>query len=472
MITLFPDQQDSVDAVAEKMRQGSKSILMQGATGSGKSIISTYIVQRAMAKNRNILFTVPRRDLVRQMASTFNSFGLDYSYIAAGKSFNPYAQAHIASTETLKRRLSKMRPPHLAIIDETHYGGKGLDEIISWLKDAGSYIIGLSATPWRLSGQGLGCWYDDMTVGPSIRWLIDNKRLSDYRAFAPSQVDLSGVKKIAGDYAKGDLSGRMEDRVLVGNAVSHYKKHAMGKLGVTFACSRKHSEILAQTYRDQGISAMHVDGETPMDERARIFKAYANREIMQLTCAELLTFGFDIASASGVKDVTVQCITDCQPTQSLAKQMQKWGRGLRYDPEPHLFLDHANNFDPETGHGLPCSERDWSLADWKKKRGSGEAEKSVPVRQCDECYFCHPPAETCPNCGYEYPVKYRTIEEIEGELEEIKAEKEVEETEAKKKARMEVGQANTLDDLRNIAKDRGYAKGWVYQMARVKNIKK
>jgi superfamily II DNA or RNA helicase len=442
---------------------------MQGATGSGKSIISTSLVKRALKKNSTVMFIVPRKDLIRQMAGTFYKFGIDYSYIASGMRYDFNTPAHIASKDTLIRRMNDVRPPKLAIIDETHYGGAGLGKIVDWLKSHGSYIIGLSATPWLLSGKGLGCWYDEMVCGPSVKWLIDNGRLSDYRAFAPTTVDLSGIRTVAGDYNRGDLSERMEqDKVLVGDAVKHYKKYADGKLGVTFAVSRKHSEILAEAYNQAGVPAAHVDGETSMEDRSRIFKDFADGKILQLCNAELLTFGFDISMASGVKDVAVECITDCAPTKSLAKQMQKWGRGLRHDNDAHMFFDHANNI---ATHGLPCSEREWSLADWKTKRGGHKEERSIPVRMCEKCYACFKPAPICPNCGHKFKTKFRTIEEIEGELEEISREKAEAEKKEKKNKLMEVGRAKTMDDLWAIARERNYKPGWVYKRARLKGIR-
>jgi DNA repair protein RadD len=464
VITLKPDQVTSVDAVADAFRNGHRHVLLQGATGSGKSIISTEFVRRSLLKDKRVWFSVPRKDLLRQMHEVFREFSLDHSYIAAGHSHNPFAQAHICSTDSLRSRLSRVQAPHLAIIDETHRGGEGLDKIIKWLKSNGTYIIGLSATPWKLSGEGLGCWYDHMVLGPSIKWLIANKRLSDYKPFAPDHIDLSRIKVSGGDYAKGQLSEKMEqDRVLIGNAVRHYKTHAMGKLGVTFAVSRKHSELLAQAYRDNGIPAMHIDGETPDGERKRISKAFANRELLQLCNAELLTFGYDLSTASGVKDVCIECVTDCQPTKSLAKQMQKWGRGLRYDGTQHFIFDHANNIEE---HGLPCDDREWTLAD-REKKSRADGEKSIPVKQCEKCYFAHRPAPVCPNCGNIYEIQSRDIEEIEGELKEIDRNAVLVQ---KKKKRMEVGQARTIDDLKRIAEDRGYASGWVWKMAKIRGL--
>ena len=91
------------------------------------------------------------------------------------------------------------------IVDETHFGDEALDKIIEWAKNYGAFVLGLSATPWKLNGKGLGCWYDTMVEGPTIRWLIDNKYLSDYRAFAPDTLDLSGIRMSAGDYNKKTL---------------------------------------------------------------------------------------------------------------------------------------------------------------------------------------------------------------------------------------------------------------------------
>lgn len=484
MLTLYDDQQRHVAKVIDAMHAGHRAILMQAATGAGKSVMASYMVHRALNKGNNVWFFVPRKNLIRQMHGTFNKFGVRHSYIAAGNSLNPYEKAHICSTETVRRRIKDgkivARPndyeelialiktgiiplPHIVFIDETHYGGNGLDMIIKFLKANGVWIVGLSATPWQLSGQGLGCWYDHMVMGESIRWLIDNHRLSDYRPFAPSRVDLSRVRMANGEYSQRDISQKMEDdSVLIGNAVQHYKDHAMGKLNIAYCTSIKHSELVADEFRRQGVPAAHIDGETPDAERRRIIQAYANRELLVLTNCELLTFGFDLASQVN-KDVTIECMSDLRPTKSLALQMQKWGRVLRMKNEPALIFDHANNFDE---HGLPCDDRHWTLADRVKGAGGSSGVRMNPVKLCPECYFSHKPALACPNCGYEYPVESRELFEVDGELAEIARQQQ-----ERKEKRMEVGQAKTLDDLRRIREERGYKHAWVSTMARAKGIK-
>lgn len=463
MVTLYPDQSDMIERVVDSLRKGHRSVLLQYPTGGGKSIMATEIVRRALSKGNNVWFSVPRRELIRQMGQTFDDFGVRFGMMAAGHRYRPDRDAYICSTDTLKSRLRSFTPPKLAVIDETHFGGAGLDAIVKWLKAGGTTILGLSATPWKLSGQGLGCWYDDMVIGPSVGELIKAGRLSQYKGFAPSHVDLKGIKTAAGDYAKGELSALMEaDKVLIGNAVKHYKEHAYGKLNVAYCVSIAHSKMVAQSFNDAGIPAAHIDGTTPDDERKRIIMAYAKRELMVLCNCELLTFGFDLSSQVGM-DVTIECMSDMRPTKSLALQMQKWGRVLRRKPYPAIIFDHANNI---MEHGLPCDEREWSLADREKGIGGKKGEKLLPVKECDKCHYCHKPAPQCPNCGRVYEVQSRTIEEVDGELAEVDAAA----MRKKMEARRQVGRAKSIDELEAIARERGYRSGWVQIQAKLRGL--
>lgn len=459
MKILYEHQLKMVD---ESRSCGRRSILLQAPTGSGKSVIASYIVWSALSKGSNTWFIVPRRELMRQMSRQYIDFNIGHTFIGAGLSYEKKVNNVICSLPTLIKRLDTLTPPKLAIIDETHYGSEGLDTVIKWLRKNNCYILGLSATPCRSDGRGLGMWYDYIVEGPSIRWLINHGFLSEYKLFAPDKIDLSGIKTVAGDYAKGELAGMMENnRVLIGNAVKHYKQAANGMRGVTFTTSRKHSEIVCEAYNSAGVKAACIDGNTPEDERIRLARALANKEILQLVNVDLLTFGYDLASAAGV-DVTIECMSDLRPTKSLALQMQKWGRVLRKKNMPAIIFDHANN---TFEHGLPCDERDWTLSDREKKTGNFKAPE-IPVKTCTNCFYTHKPAPSCPNCGFVYPILSREIEEVDGDLVEINT------AAIKKKERMEVGRSKNLAELLEIEKKRGYKKGWAYLTAKRKGIVK
>jgi len=442
-VNLLPDQAETLARLRAEMGR-HKSVLLQAPTGWGKTAASVYMLSQARAKGKRVIFTVPRKDLLEQTSKDFDGYNLDHSYIAAGRQFNPYSRAYIGMVDTMARRLDSLPDEDLVIVDETHYGSTALDRIIQHYKAKGAWIVGLSASPWKLSGEGLGKWYSSMVRAPDIRWLIDNKRLCEYRAFAPSRPDLSGITVSAGDYQRGQLSSFMEqDRVIVGDAVRHYRERAMGRLNLAFCTSIKHAEIVADTFKASGIPAASIDGKMDMAQRRKIIRAFAMREILVMTNCDLCTFGFDLSMASGMK-VTVEVMSDLRPTKSLALQCQKWGRVLRYKDYPAIIFDHAGNM---AEHGMPCAEREWSLESRVQKKSDGE--KAPPTRQCPNCFYVHSPAPICPECGTAYEVKSREIDEVDGELIEIDKDSEV------RKRRTEQGRARTLDDLIALGQKRG-----------------
>jgi DNA repair protein RadD len=388
------------------MRQGNKSVLLRANTGAGKTIISSTMIAGSKSKDKRCMMVVPRKELLKQTADTFNKLDIPFTFIASGLPTNPFAQTFLAIVPTLVNRLDNAPDVDILIIDETHYDFGRVDKIVKHYKAKGTYIVGLSATPTREDGIGLDCLYDAMVEGESTRWLIDNKRLSDYRLFAASHLDVTGIRKVAGDFNKSDLEKRMlEDKVIMGDAIKHYKEHAMGKLTVGFTTSRIHSMKVSAEFNEAGIPSAYIDGSMKDDERTRIIKAFARREILHLVNCDLLTFGFDLASAAQM-DVTIEVMIDFAATQSLARQLQKWGRVLRYKDEPAIIFDCVGNF---LRHGHPCSDREWSLEGIKKGVGEGK-EKTIPVRECKKCHFTHPPAPKCPECGYVYVVEEVKLE--------------------------------------------------------------
>lgn len=445
MIPLYDDQSKLVDETRQAMRR-SKSVLVQAATGFGKTRLAAHMCAAAAAKGHKAMMVVPRRELLKQTAESFTDLEIPFGYVAAGRESNPFAKVTLATSGTLVRRLDTTPEQGVVFIDETHYGASQLDKIINHYKDKGSWVIGLSATPERLDGRGLGCWYGGMVQGPPVADLIADGRLSGYRMFAPDTPDMTDIRKTAGDYAKGQLAEKMEsDRVLVGNSVRHYRQHAMGMLDVVFCASIKHAEIVAEAFNLDGIPAAVIHGGMSDADRLSVVRAFARRELLALCSVDLLTFGFDLSSAAQM-DVTVEAITDLAPTQSLAKQMQKYGRALRAKPFPAILLDHAGN---SARHGLPDDPREWTLAD-KDRNGGGGGDRADPVRQCETCFFVHPPAPTCPECGFVYPIKSRMIEEVDGDLSEVTA------GARKLTPKQEQGQADSLDDLIRLGKLRGY----------------
>tara|TARA_R100000093_G_C1939921_1_gene71733 strand:- start:253 stop:1605 length:1353 start_codon:yes stop_codon:yes gene_type:complete len=421
-------------------------VLAQAATGFGKTICAAWMARATTGKGNDITFTCHRQELVDQTSAAFTSVGVKHGFVVSKMPFAPHARVKVASVGTLKNRLDVLTPPKLLVIDEAHHcAAAGWATIVDWAKAGGAKIVGLTATPWRLSGEGLDQYFDDMITGPSVSWLIENGYLSEYRAFAPGAPDMKGVHSRAGDYVRGEIEDIMDTNQILGDTVQHYRRHARGKKGLVFCVSVRHSEHMAARFRDSGISAQHLDGNTPSEVRRKMIRAYADGHIDVLTNVDLFGEGFDLSALAG-REVPIQAVSLCRPTMSLSLFLQQVGRALRPDDEPHIILDHAGNL---MRHGFPDDDRQWTLQA-RKKKNRGNVGAAVPIRQCDHCFYVHRPAPVCPNCGHVYEIAAREVEEIDGDLGELNV------RERRRLRLQEQHECGDIDDLIALGRKRGY----------------
>lgn len=425
-----------------------QSVLVQSPTGSGKTVIASYMASSASEKNNRVYFICHRAELVDQTAKTFRKFGLSFGYIAAGYPVNYYEQIQICSIDTLKNRLDKCPVPTICIWDEAHHvAAGGWARVMSYYSK--SKHVGLSATPERLDGKGLADYFECMVLGPAVRWLIDNKYLADYKLFsAPGAPDMSKVHTKMGDFVKSEAAQVMDNSQITGGIIRHWQKNARDKRTIGFAVSVAHSQHICEQFKKAGIVAVHLDGKTAKTERRAVAKSFAKGDIQVLWNVGLFGEGYDL-SAQADSDVTVDCVIDAAPTQSLAAYLQRCGRALRpkADGSHAILLDHADNW---KRHGLPDDDRQWSLLG-KKDRERKNSESDIATRQCKECYAIHKPAPECPLCGYVYVIIGREIEEVENDMVEVDKEF------ARRQSRKDQGAAQTLDALIDLGIERGYS---------------
>jgi superfamily II DNA or RNA helicase len=427
------------------MRRGHKSILIQLATGGGKTAIASYMLKRAAEKGHTAFFNCHRRELIKQSLSTLDKFDVPCGTIAAGWPYKKFNKVFVASVPSLGRRLKRVPKPYLIFWDEAHYiGAKTWTNIFKSYPDA--FHVLLTATPTRLDGKALGNYASAMVRGPSMRTLIDQGHLADYKIYAPSKPDLSGVRRQMGDFRKSDLDDILMKPTIVGNALNEYKKFCSGKKAVAFCVSRKHSRFVVDCFNQSGIAAKHVDGETPTFERDQAIRDFAAGKIKVMSNVDLFGCGFDLPS--------MEAIIGLRPTQSLSLYLQQAGRVLRPAPNKKhaIILDHVGNVER---HGLPDEDREWSLKGRSTSKNSKQ-ELNTPVRICQSCFAAQHPTPVCKYCGVPFEVKHREVDEVDGELSEIDTAK------FKRKARSEQGKAQTLDDLYKLGKQRGYKnpRGW------------
>lgn len=451
---LRPFQVQDVASLRAEYQAGRTSVLYVLSTGGGKTVVFSHIVKGAVSKGNTVCILVHRQELLLQASEKLTDLGVNHGLIAPGHT-PTRDPVQIASVQTLVGRMGRGEVGGFAllVIDEAHHSTAGSWSKILAMNAAkypGARVLGVTATPIRLDGKGLGAIFQSMVEGPPIAELIRLGYLAPPKVFAPPmKADLSGLRVIAGEFAKNQMAERMDKPTITGDAVDHYRRILQGAPSIVFCASVAHAAHVAAEFRGAGYKAATVDGGMEDRERKRIIGALGAGQLNILTSCEIVSEGTDLPVVAGAILL--------RPTASLGLYLQQVGRALRPSPDKTyaIILDHVGNC---VRHGLPDDVREWDLAGVKSRgKGATDTGPGIAVKQCPKCFACHRPAPFCPHCGHKYQIELLAPDKVAGELEEITPER----AEAMRLAkRMEIGRAKSLEDLETIAAARGYQKGW------------
>jgi DNA repair protein RadD len=442
-------QEKAVTLTRQSISTGHKRPLLVLPTGAGKSVIYAAIIALAVQKGSKCLFLVHRRNLVKQFAETLYKFhGIVAGTVMAGVEFEPGLYVYVSTVQTYHRRMNLDElgfnrffiDADIILTDEAHTTiSKRYIDIFNAYKD--KVIIGTTATPARSDGRGLGDVYDDLLDVIDVAALTEMGFLSSVRYFAPSDVDLSGVRVVLGDYENRELAERMSKPKVIGDVVENWLRLGEGRKTIVFAVNVKHSIYLRDAFIAAGVPAIHLDAKSTDDEREAAFAAMENGAVKVICNVALYVEGMDVPDIS--------CVVMACPTKSLGKYRQCVGRGLRVSPGKTdlLMLDHAGVVKE---HGYVTDEIEWSLdgkeVAWKKPK---KKEKTKQQMQCPVCSAVIS-EKTCPECGSEMRKYGRDVEAIEADLVEVK------------------GKKLTATDKRRwfgmfayFCKEKGYRNGWI-----------
>ena len=399
-----PYQQAALDGLRASIRRGNKRIVMVAPTGAGKTVCIAAILQSLRGTG---LVLAHREEIIDQTSAKLTAAGVEHGIIKAGRHAS-VAPIQVASVQTLCRRLDAKPPATIVIADECHHVlARTWSAILEAYSD--SYLIGTSATPYRLDGRGLGEWFDDLVVVAQVDELIAAGWLVPPVVFAPSEPDVSMVPTARGDFNQRQLAAAVDRPTLIGDVIATWRRLASDRTTVVFAVGVDHSLHLVANFRAAGVTAAHLDAETPAEERAATLARVAAGEIQVLSNVGLFTEGWDLPR--------VACVVMARPTQSRSLYRQMAGRGLRPYPGKRdcLILDHAGNV---FRHGLPQEPEEFSLAGVQRRK----AETVQSVRTCPACFaVCAGGTPACPQCGEPFPVKRRPLVVRKGELEPMSA---------------------------------------------------
>lgn len=429
-------QQDEIDKVRNAFRRGKKRVCAVLPCGAGKTVLFAYMSHNHIMMNNsnNVAFFVHRKELVDQTIATFDRFGITDSRI------------HVEMVQSYANRLDSVEKPSLIVFDECHHiVSNTYKKIIDHFPDVS--LVGLTATPARLDGTGLGEVFDDMEIGVDTRWLIKNRYLVDYDYYAPRiNLDDAEWKPKGFDYDTQDAAERLDKAGIYGDVMKYLD---LSRKTIIYAPTLEMSRNIASRIGDK---AAHFDGDTPSKERSRIVEDFRSGKIRVLCNRDLIGEGFDVPDC----DVCMLL----RPTKSLTLYIQQSMRCMRYmEGKRATIYDFVGNV---FRHGLPDEKREWSL-NGRMKCNNPSGEKDILVRVCKGCFRTYPGTNPiCPYCSYDNgKTKKQILEDKKAELEQIK---EVE----KRKKRIEEGKCRSYDDFLALAIKRGYDNpyGWAWHRAK------
>jgi len=438
-------QSKSIENIRKAFAEGHRKICFQLPTGGGKTILAAFMMKNAVERGLKVLFLVHLKELVDQTREKLDMVGVEYGLITSNADTNYGQPVQLAMVQTLNRRLDSLPIGFdLILTDEAHHCTSATyKKIYDHFPDA--YQIGLTATPQRLDGKGLKLIYDKIVRGPKVEDLIERGHLSPYRLFSvPSDLDLSKVHTMAGDYNLKELAEQVEKSCILGDAVKHYKRFLSGEKALVFCTKISHSIEVARKFNEAGIAAAHVDGKMSKRERNQVIEDFRVGKCKVLCNCSLISEGFDVPDCSGVILL--------RPTQSLSLYLQMVGRGLRpVEGKTAIILDHVGNC---VRHGLPDDDRQWTLEG--KKKGQRKT-APVAVTVCEGCFNVYSSKQKmCPYC-YKVPKRKpkAELEEVDGDLVEV-----TKQTLKKPELNMKAADCRTLEELQALGRSLGYKPGW------------
>lgn len=352
-------------------------------TGSGKTVMGAAWVARNKAPR--VLWIAHRLQLLRQAADTLADFGVK-AYVVHGTDRSPPDDTRVllVTVQTLARN-PYLAPCDALVIDEAH---RGVTKSYQLALDACSgSVLGLTATPWRLDGQGLGSVFDSIVVATSAAEMVANGHSACPVVYAASFAAHEALHKdIQVDRDKAEAGIRMV--ALAGDTVKQTELHAGSRPALIFAVNKKHGKALVKRFKETGRSVAYVDEATPEKVRRAVIEGIRSGEFERVVNVTVFAEGLDVAEL-GV-------VVLARPTNSLTMLIQQCGRAMRNGAP--VIVDVAGNVHT-LGH--PLEEPEWSLEDRSQGVERQSGVQRSKVRFCSEGHANVRHVEECVTCGLE-----------------------------------------------------------------------
>jgi len=443
-LQLREHQTKVIEALREGFRLGHKTQLLYAPTGFGKTEVAIALMAAVKDKYKKAAMVLDRLVLVDQTSMRLSKYHLSHGVFQSGHwKFDPKERLQVCRAQTLERRDS-FPEVDLLIIDECHIARKQTIEFIK--KHPEIKVVGLTATPFT---KGLGDVYEHVVCGATNEWLVQNQWLTPLKVYIAKEIDMTGAKKVAGEWAPDVVQER--GMKITGDIVEEWIKKTHEIYGkpektIVFCAGVAHGADLVEQFARKGYNFVSIsykdDDQFKRDAIEDFAKPYT--KIHGLIATDILTRGFDVAD--------VKIGVSARPfSKSLSSHVQQMGRVMRSHPSKTfaVWLDHGGNY-------LRFME-DWDdlyeagVQELDKKIEKAKKEPTDLVKTESKCPVCgllwSKGSEFCLGCGHVRRRKSQ-VESVAGEMQELKT------------GKTKVDRQGFFSELLFYAKERGYNPNW------------
>lgn len=413
---LRPYQEKLLDELRESFKRGGRAIVLYAPTGAGKTEAAIALLNAARQKKNRSAMILDRIVLVNQTSERLDKYAIDHGVLQSGHwRFRPYEYIQVCSAQTLERR-GRMEDVQLLIIDECHAVRQQTLEFIK--KNPQVRVVGLSATPFT---KGMGRTYDGIVSTITTKELVDQGVLVPLRVYISKEIDMTGAKKVGGEWTSADASER--GMKIVGDVVAEWIKKTHEIFGkpektIVFAAGVSHGVELSRKFQEHGYNFVCISYRDDDEFKRQAIEDFKKpgSTIHGLIATDILTKGFD--------DPSVRIGISARPfSKSLSSHIQQMGRVMRGAPgkDSGIWLCFSGNY-------LRFRE-DWeniyengvhSLSDDREKVKKEKTETEKKDSKCPSCEaLWERGSKSCLYCGY-MRERNNLVESVPGEMHELK----------------------------------------------------
>ena len=414
-LELRPYQKATLEALRKGFIAGNRKQILYAPTGAGKTEMAIALLEATKDKGNRAAMILDRIILCDQTSQRLDKYNIDHGVLQSGHwRDKPYEKIQVCSAQTLERR-GEFPGLSLLIVDEAHQTREATVEFIN--NNPEVRVIGLTATPFT---KGLGNIYENVISTVTTKQLVDDKVLVPLKVFIAKEIDMTGAKKVAGEWSPNETTKR--GMQITGDIVEEWEKKTVQIFGkpvktIVFCSGVAHGADLAQKFAASGYNFISISYQDDDEFKQEVIKDFSrpDTEIHGLIATDILTKGFD------VPDVLIG--VSARPfSKSLSSHIQQMGRIMRSHPDKEfaVWLDHSGNY-------LRFRE-DWDevysngvheLLEGREKPKKEPTQKEKEAHKCPSCgSFWIGLSDTCHNCGY-VKMKKSKVEQVAGTLEEL-----------------------------------------------------